>query len=212
MGLAACLASALLLAWWATLPGLRVYVDPDLAFEVDWFAFRKAFLDAGVRKVEVLAMPRSEDVLAQDLGPWRRRMSVGLLSSRGRNPLLTAEDEKNGRTGPGSSAGRLAVVHPDELARFLGKHRASWPGTPEPDLVDVRRYLFTNTALHETWHAVTDSAAHNPVDREAVMFGDPAANAAELGSRFLSFRGGERQRLVELFAPVLPGGPDLQAR
>lgn len=212
MGILACLVFSALLGYWALLPTLRVYVDPDLAFEVDWVAFRDTFVAAGVDKVELVVLERSEDVAARPLGPSGRVLSVGLVSRRGRNPYLDAEALEAGKTGPGHTEGRLAVVHPDEIMRFLWKHRRRYPGKPSPDWISVRGHLFTNTAVHEAWHAVANSHSHNPVDRDSVMFWDPGAAALEFGTRALPFTRGHRQRLQELFAPVRPWGGGLETR
>lgn len=199
-------------AWWAVLPRLRVHVDPDLAHEVDWDAFRSAFLGAGVYRLEIVEMGSREDVQGLFLGPQPRSMEIALVAPRGRNPLLTEEAVEAGKTGPGGTDGRVAAVYPDEIARFMWKHRSRYQEAGTTDWLSVRQHLFTNTAVHEAWHATANSHSHNPIDMDSVMYQDPGAGALAFGTRYLAFTRGHRDRLVEIFRPVLPWQDGLTRR
>lgn len=194
------------------LPRLRVFVDPALEHEVDWDAFRVAFQRAGVRRMEILVVP-PETIPGLAVGPHGRTLDVGLLAPRGRNPLLGPEDLAQGKTGPGSTEGRLASVHPDEISRFLWKHRERYRSAAgAADWLAIRRHLFTNTAVHEVWHAAAYSHSHNPVDQDSVMYQDPGAAALAFGTGYLGFTRGHRDRLEALFRPVLPWQDGLEGR
>lgn len=198
--------------WYAVLPRLRVFVDPDLTPEVDWDAFRAAFHGAGVHRVELVVLDSREAVKALALGPQARSMDIALMSPRGRNPLLDAEALQAGKTGPGHTEGRVANVYPDEIARFLWKHKDRYRAAGTTDWLTIRQHLYTNTAVHEVWHATANSHSHNPVDMDSVMYQDPGAGALSFGTRNLPFTRGHRDRLVEIFRPVLPWQDGLDRR
>lgn len=185
---------ALVMGAWQGYPELRVYVDPHLDPRVDWEAFRRAFNRAGVARLRLLPLEGEPP-----LGAWPHQVAIALVQVGGRNPLLDEQARRRGLTGPGYTRGRVAQVYPDEIARLLWKRRREF-GNSGRSWPEIRLFFFTNVAIHEAWHAITGSHSHNVEDPASAMFYDPGAAALHLGSDYLPFTRGHRQRLQEIFA------------
>ncbi|MEW6279940.1 MAG: hypothetical protein AB1758_15025 [Candidatus Eremiobacterota bacterium] len=192
-----------LLAWWGIWlcrPELVVYLDPQLDGLVDPEAFASRFREAGVAHLRL--RPYAGDVTLDSRG---RTVCIAVVARPGRNPLLTPADLQAGLTGPGYTEDRLAGLYPEDLERFLVKHRRRFiQAGLQQDWGQVRRYLYTNTAVHEAWHAAAQSHSHNPRRVDSVMYWDAAGNVLQLGSRSLGFTDGHRERLRRMFRPRWP--------
>ncbi len=134
-GLYASLILAVLFTCRALTPSLRVCVDPDLAWEVDWTSFQAVFLEAGVGRVEVEVLADAREVLCTPTGPRGRGWVVGLVQGPS-EPLPSG----------------VGAVDPDSLARLLWVHRSAL--LPPADASSLRRNLYTNAAVREAWRAV----------------------------------------------------------
>lgn len=180
--------------WWSRLPVLTVFVDPALRSELDTFSYRQVFAEAGVFRVKVLPFAGDERLLGDHDG----NRSIAIVLENKRNPLLDDEMITQGLTGPGYTEGWIAKVYAPDIDLFLEKYSAAWA---EIDRSTVRRRLITNTAVHESWHAIAQSHSHNPVDQDSVMFMDPGKAPESYGGRVLRFTRGHLRRLQEIFSP-----------
>ncbi|MBI3929214.1 MAG: hypothetical protein HY319_26955 [Armatimonadetes bacterium] len=184
--------------WWCCHPRLIVYVDPSMLSELDLSAYRRAFHQAGVVRLTVVSrLPEG-----RSLGDLPHGVAIEVVNRSGRNPLLDAESLALGLTGPGHTQDRTAVVYPEEIDAFLKKYRDTYARAGSQDWGEVRTRLVTNTAVHESWHAITRSHSHNPRDKDSVMFIDPGKACVEFGTQNLRFTLGHRDRLQEIFAPA----------
>lgn len=187
--------------WWnLCVPRLVIYVDPALRGRIDERSLIERFREVGVSRVSL--RPFQGDITLERGG---KRVAVALVSRPGRNPLLKPADLERGLTGLGYTEDGIAGVYPEDVERFLVKHRRKYiTAGLQGDWSVVRRSIETNTAVHEVWHAVAESHSHNPVDRSSVMYWNAAENALELGSQPLPFTQGHKDRLEKMFRPRWP--------
>lgn len=180
--------------WQRHSPLLTVHLDPMLMEVVYLDDFRRAFHDAGVARLDLLPGPPPST-----LGRRGSDIEVAVVLSSLRNPQLDGEMLRLGLTGPGYTEGWVGHVYAPDVDLFLAKHRSKYEAAGFSDLAAVRRRLITNTAVHETWHAIAQSTSHNVTDMDSVMYIDPGKAAIPYGTQALPFTRGHRDRLGELF-------------
>ncbi len=127
-GLVATLVLAALLLCRAGTPGLRVHVEADLAFEVDWVLFEQVLRDAGVHKVEILVV-HPDAAVPGNLEANRRDRWLEV-------PLQAVPEEP-----------WLPCVDSEAVGRRLWKVLSASPDSRESE--SRRRELFTALALHQ---------------------------------------------------------------
>ncbi len=107
-------------------------MDPDLAWEVDWTAFRNGFLRAGFGRVEVEVLPDAPAVLRTPCLTAGRRREVGLV-------LGQSAREADG----------VVAVDPEAVARLLWRHREALE--PVADASVLRRNIYTAVVIRRVW-------------------------------------------------------------
>lgn len=185
--------------WWFRHPLLQVWVEPEMAEYLDEEAFREAFKKAGVRRIKIRQGPNSDP-----LGEFEGLVRIGLALSPDRNPALDEEMLARGLTGPGYTEGYRGIAYHPDITLFMLKHRQKFMAAGIYDWAEVERRLITNTAVHEAWHAITQSTSHNPVDVKSVMYLDPGRSPLGYGWERLQFTAGHKDRLHKKFSLPCP--------
>lgn len=186
---------AALLGWWSRLPVLVVYYGPEAKQAIDWDGFLAPLREAGIQRVQLVEGLPPEGTL----GETPRRVSIAVALSNERNPALDEEMLARGLTGPGYTLERTCFVYKPDVALFLAKHKGSLKALGAKDWDQVKRRLITNTAVHEAWHAITQSTSHNPRDPESLMYMDPGRSPQTYCLERPHFTLGHRERLRERF-------------
>lgn len=181
--------------WWFRHPVLEVWVEPEMSEYLDFETFKVAFRNAGVRRIDL-----RQGLHSEPLGQFDGIVRIGLGLSPDRNPALDEEMLARGLTGPGYTEGYRGIAYHPDIKLFLIKHRQKFIAAGIRDWAEVERRLITNTAIHEAWHAITQSTSHNPVDVKSVMYMDPGRSPLGYGWERLQFTAGHKDRLQKRFS------------
>jgi hypothetical protein len=188
------------LFWWFSHPRLVVRLDPELFRRLDKEAYVSALREAGALRIQLL-----ESDSRIGLGRIGRTVIIAVVLSQDRNPELDEEMIARGLTGPGYTDGYVGYVYEPDVKLFIKKHRAAFQEAGHLDWNEIERRMITNTAVHESWHAIAQSTSHNPKDKNSVMYMDPGKAPLSYGARKLSFTAGHKVRLQRIFQPDYQG-------
>lgn len=187
-------------AWWYTLhPVLVVYLDPELSQHMDRARFKRVYRDAGVWRIRFV-----EGEPTEELGETRGEIRIALDLSQDWNPKVTDEMRAQGSVGPGYTDRRTGIAYQPEIKQFLKKNRAKFRQAGLLDWNTLERHMITNTAIHEAWHAITQSTSHNTRDKESVMYESPSGAALNYCSNRMRFTAGHQKRLHDMFSAKSP--------
>lgn len=186
--------------WWYTRhPVLVVYVDSAMAEKLNRAAFLRVYQEAGVRRIEMIV---GEPV--EPLGEYGTEVRIALKLSPGWNPKVDKELRDKGSTGPGYTDRRTGIAYLPEIRKFMTKHRRKFQEAGLLDWDHMERCMITNTAVHEGWHAITQSTSHNARDVDSVMYLDPGRAVLNFCASEMRFTAGHRDRLEDMFSPKYP--------
>lgn len=186
------------LYWWFSHPILIVHLDSPLTQNLDKAAYRSAFFESGVKRVRLM---EDSEVAEEELGEKSGEVLIALKLSDERNPEIDKEGLEQGLTGPGYTYGYVGYVYAPDVDLFLNKHKATLIERGVVDMEKARRRLITNTAVHESWHAIAQSVSHNPKNTDSVMFIDPGRIPEKFAGERLRFTEGHKVRLTRIFKP-----------
>ena len=193
--------ASLVFYWWTRHPLLVVYVDPKLESLLDLEAYKAPLKDSGARRIKIIhALPTNND----ELGSKEREFSIALELSEERNPRLDEEMLAAGLTGPGYTDKYTCLMYRTDIKLFIQKHRKIFQDRGLLDWQEIERRMYTNTAAHETWHALSQSVSHNPSDPNSLMYMFAGKSPLTYAWNRPMFTAGHKSRLQQLFAPRFP--------
>ena len=151
--------------------------------------------EAGVRRIRLI-----EGEPTEPLGESGGEIRIALALSKENNPKLDDAMRAKGYTGPGYTDRRTGIAYKPDIDRFLKKHKEKFRKAGLLDWDALERRMITNTAVHESWHAITQSTSHNTTDTTSVMYENPSGAALNFCNTKMKFTAGHRDRLVKIFA------------